>query len=51
VSYRSDGIPSQPELVSLLKRYKRDVAVEHSGRYKYALSTNCDSREILLIGT
>ena len=51
VSYRSDGIPSEPELVSLLRRYKRDVRVEHFGQYKYVLSTNSESREILLIGT
>jgi len=51
VSYRSDGIPSESELVSLLKRYKRDVRVEHFGRYKYVLSTNSKSEEILLIGT
>jgi adenine-specific DNA-methyltransferase len=50
VSYRSDGIPSEPELVSLLKRYKRHVQVEHFGHYKYVLSTNSRSKEILLIG-
>jgi adenine-specific DNA methylase len=51
ISYRSDGIPSESALVSLLRRYKRDVRVEHYGAYKYALSTNAESREILLIGT
>lgn len=51
VSYRSDGIPSEPELVSLLRKYKRDVRVEHYGQYKYVLSTNSQSGEILLIGT
>jgi DNA adenine methylase/adenine-specific DNA-methyltransferase len=51
VSYRSDGIPSEPELVSLLKRYKRNVRVEHFGQYKYVLSINSESKEILLIGT
>lgn len=51
VSYRSDGIPSESELVSLLKRYKRNVRVEHFGQYKYVLSTNSESKEILLIGT
>ncbi len=51
VSYRSDGIPSEAELVSLLERYKRHVRVEHSGQYKYVLSTNTGSKEILLIGT
>jgi len=51
VSYRSDGIPSESELVSLLKRYKHHVRVEHFGHYKYVLSTNSESKEILLIGT
>lgn len=50
VSYRSDGIPSELELVSLLKRYKHHVQVEHSGQYKYVLSTSSSSKEVLLIG-
>lgn len=49
VSYRSDGIPSQVELVDLLRKYKRTVRVEDFGQYKYALSTNGNSGEILLI--
>ncbi|MBI4314123.1 MAG: DNA adenine methylase, partial [Candidatus Omnitrophica bacterium] len=49
VSYRSDGFPSETELISLLKKYKRHVRVEYFGRYKYVLSKNCDSKEILLI--
>jgi len=51
VSYRSDGIPTEPELVDLLKRYKDDVCVEHLGKYKYVLSTNSESKEIVLIAT
>lgn len=51
VSYRSDGIPSEVELESLLRRYKHHVRVEHFGQYKYVLSTNSESKEILLIGT
>jgi len=51
VSYRSDGIPSEPELLSRLERYKHNVRVEHYGQYKYVLSTNSKSKEILLIGT
>lgn len=51
VSYRSDGIPSEEELVSLLKKYKHTVSVVHFGQYKYVLSTNDGSKEILLIGT
>jgi adenine-specific DNA methylase len=51
VSYRSDGIPAEVELVGLLKQYKQRVWVEHFGQYKYVLSTNSEAREILLIGT
>ncbi len=50
VSYRSDGIPSEAELVGLLKQYKQNVRVERYGQYKYALSTNAASQELLLIG-
>jgi len=51
VSYRSDGIPTEAALVSLLKRYKGSVRVECFGQYKYVLSKNSKSKEILLIGT
>jgi adenine-specific DNA methylase len=51
ISYRSDGIPSETELISILERYKNKVHVEHYGQYKYVLSTNPESKEILLIGT
>jgi adenine-specific DNA methylase len=51
ISYRSDGIPSEAELVALLRKYKRRVRAEHYGQYKYVLSTNSESKEILLIGT
>ena len=51
VSYRSDGIPSESELVFLLRQYKSNVRVQHFGNYKYVLSRNSESREILLIGT
>jgi adenine-specific DNA methylase len=50
VSYRSDGIPSEGELVALLQRYKPKVQVEHFGEYQYVLSTNSETKEILLIG-
>ncbi|MBU1706568.1 DNA adenine methylase [bacterium] len=50
VSYRSDGIPSESRLVSLLRRYKSNVRVQHFGHYKYVLSNNSESKEILLIG-
>jgi adenine-specific DNA-methyltransferase len=51
VSYRNDGIPSEEELAALLRKYKRNVRVERFGRYRYALSRNESSHEILLIGT
>jgi adenine-specific DNA-methyltransferase len=50
VSYRSDGIPSQSELLRLMRKYKSNVQVESYGQYQYALSTNKQSQEILLIG-
>ena len=51
VSYRSDGIPSINELCSLMARHKSDVRVAVFGDYRYALSTNTRSQELLLIGT
>ena len=51
VSYRSDGIPSGDELVSLLKKYKARVRFEHFGQYRYVLSTNSEAQELLLVGT
>jgi adenine-specific DNA methylase len=50
VSYRSDGIPSEKDLVDLLSAIKREVRCLHFGEYKYVLSTNDFSKEILLIG-
>lgn len=52
VSYRSDGIPSLEELSGLLRQFKRKVDVQTLSRgYKYALSTNENSSEALLIGS
>ena len=51
VSYRSDGIPSESELVAMLRRVKRNVRVLHYGEYKYVLSKNGSSKEILLIAS
>jgi len=51
VSYRSDGVPSESQLVDLLREYKCDVRLIHYGEYKYVLSKDGDSKEILLIGT
>jgi len=50
VSYRADGIPTISELTHMLKRFKTIVEVRNFGQYKYALSTNARSAEILLIG-
>ena len=50
VSYRSDGIPTESELTRLLARFKSDVRVERFRNYRYALSKNKTSNEILLIG-
>lgn len=47
VSYRSGGIPSEEEMVALLKKYKKDVSVKRK-RYKYVLSNN-GSEELLFI--
>lgn len=50
VSYRSDGIPTLDELTQLMKEHKKQVDLHHYGTYQYALSTNRNSQEILLIG-
>ena len=50
VSYRSDGIPSEDDLVNIVKQYKSSVRVLHFGQYTYALSKNNNSKEILIIG-
>ncbi|MCL4506584.1 MAG: DNA adenine methylase [Chloroflexi bacterium] len=50
VSYRGDGVPGADELVRMLSRYKEHVRVASYGAYKYALSRNAASCEILLIG-
>jgi adenine-specific DNA-methyltransferase len=49
VSYRSDGIPSEAELIAALRKYKKEVTVYRFGSYKYVLSTNSRSQEILLV--
>lgn len=50
ISYRSDGIPSEVELIRLLSRFKSDIRIERFRNYQYALSKNKVSNEILLIG-
>ena len=51
VSYRSDGIPSVEELVALVGAVKPRVVVHSHDRYRYALSTNKCSKEMLIMGT
>jgi len=50
VSYRSDGVPSESELIKLLKQVKSDVRIERYRNYQYVLSKNKKSSEVLLIG-
>lgn len=49
VSYRSGGIPTENEMVDLLKLYKKEVVVRRR-EYKYALSSN-ETHELLFIAT
>lgn len=51
VSYRSDGTPSEEELADMLRAVKTNVRVLHYGGYKYVLSKNGNSKEILVIGS
>jgi len=50
ISYRSDGIPSVSDLHNLMSKYKDHVSLMQYGDYKYVLSKNNKSKEILLIG-
>ncbi len=50
ISYRSDGIPSVDELIEIVKQFKRNYKVVIFKNYKYVLSTNNKSDEILIIG-
>ncbi len=49
LSYRSDGVPTIGELVSMMRDVKRRVRVVEGPSYQYALSTNSESSEVLLI--
>lgn len=49
VSYRSDGIPTIPELESILRRYKQRVIEIKRKNYQYVLSRR-QLEEVLLIG-
>ncbi len=49
ISYRSDGIPTSDELIQLLRKHKKEVKEVFRSDYKYALSKNGESKEILII--
>ncbi|MDB5331928.1 MAG: putative methylase [Phycisphaerales bacterium] len=51
ISYRSDGVPTPTEIENALKQVKKKVVVhERENKYKYALSTNTKSTELLFVG-
>ncbi|MDR0913366.1 MAG: DNA adenine methylase [Methanobrevibacter sp.] len=50
VSYRNDGTPTENELKEILESYKSKVSIKNFGHYKYVLSKNSKSKEILYIG-
>ncbi len=49
VSYRSDGIPSVEEMVTLLKKHKKNISIKQR-TYKYALNHH-KTYEVLFIAT
>ncbi|MBC8391237.1 MAG: DNA adenine methylase [Deltaproteobacteria bacterium] len=50
ISYRSDGIPAIEELYKIIKQFKKNVRILYFGDYKYVLSHNGNSQEVLIIG-
>jgi len=48
ISYRGDGIPSESEFISILKKYKENVKEVKAKDFKYALSKK-DSKELLFV--
>ena len=48
ISYRNDGIPSEVQLLEIIKKYKKRVYEIKTKEYKYVLS-NKTSKEILFI--
>ena len=50
VSYRSDGIPSIIDINKIMKKFKKNVILSSFGDYKYVLSQNAGSQEVLIIG-
>lgn len=51
VSYRTDGVPSESEMMDRLRRYKKSIRVAYRGPYQYVLSKNKSSQECLFIAT
>ena len=49
VSYRSDGMPSDTDLMCLLKKHKDKVIELNRKDYKYVLSNNGASQELLFV--
>lgn len=49
ISYRTDGIPSPEQLMSLLRRHDKRVVNFSSREYKYVLSSNGVSKEALIV--
>ena len=48
ISYRSDGIPSEDEIIKLLKKYKKNVREVRAKNIQYVLSKT-ESKELLFI--
>ncbi|MDP7111065.1 MAG: DNA adenine methylase [Myxococcota bacterium] len=49
LSYRSDGVPDPDELAADLRAIRGELTVHDAGTYRYALSTNRRSRELLFV--
>lgn len=50
VSYRSDGIPSIEQIVNAMQKFKKNVKLFLFGEYKYVLSKNDSTSEVLIVG-
>lgn len=48
ISYRSNGIPSIEDIVSMLKKHGKDIKIYQSSEIKYVLS-NKQSNEVLIV--
>lgn len=51
ISYRNDGIPTIDDLSDMVREVKKNVEIIESRGYKYVLSTNGSSKEVLIIGS